>query len=172
MWYYQVKFLTFFAAIYCVLHGAYLLIPDEVLKEKIYYQGIVSISAELINLFSNEHVNAHHNILSSSKAALEVVRGCDGAGTLFLIIAATIAFSCSIKHKLVGLLSGVALVYLLNQIRIVGLYFVVAYQRSWFEPIHTYFAPSLIVLICILYFAWWSIYGQAKESQPQADESA
>jgi exosortase family protein XrtM len=74
---------------------------------------------------------------------LEVVLGCDGSAALFLIMTAVIAFSVTIKLKVLRVFLGVLLVYLLNRIRIVGLNFVVAYQWDWFLPIHTYFAPHL-----------------------------
>lgn len=155
--YRQIKFLVLFGLFYCIFHGLYYLVPDDFLREQVYYHLIIAFCADAINWISaNERVIGADNMLRSSKAALEVVRGCDGAGSLFLIVASVLAFSCSVKHKLKGLILGVALIYLLNQIRIIGLYFVVAYQKSWFLPIHTYYAPSFIVMLCVLFFAWWA----------------
>ena len=153
----ELKFLITFAGVYFVFYSLYFLIPDDVLRNIIYYHGIVSISADLINLFTaTENVSAAQNKLMSQRAILEVVRGCDGSGSMFLIMAGVIAFSCSLKHKLIGLLTGVCLLYLLNQIRIVGLYYVVAYRSEWFLPIHTYFAPTFIVMLSVMFFAWWA----------------
>lgn len=165
----ELKFLVLFAAVYFVFYSLYFLIPDDVLRNIIYYHGIVSISADIINLFTAaENVSAAQNKIMSQRAILEVVRGCDGSGSMFLIMAGVIAFSCSLKQKLIGLVAGVGLLYLLNQIRIVGLYYVVAYRSEWFLPIHTYFAPTLIVVISVLFFAWWAYSVRINASTPPA----
>ncbi len=153
----EVKFLLGFVAIYTCLHMLYFLVPDVFLSKVIYHYGIVSLSAVLINLIqAGEAVVADENFIKSSKAVLEVVRGCDGAGVLFLMSAAIVSFAAKWKMKLLGLIGAFLLFYLLNQLRIVGLYFVVAYQRELFAPLHTYFIPTLIIIIGCIFFAWWA----------------
>ncbi|MEM7304135.1 MAG: exosortase family protein XrtM, partial [Pseudomonadota bacterium] len=109
----ELKFLLLFIAIYALFQFLYFKIPDTILKNDIYYHGIVSISADIINFFTNENVTASENRLSSSKAILVIVRGCDGAGSIFLLIAAILAFSASIKDKVIGIISGIALLYII-----------------------------------------------------------
>lgn len=153
----ELKFLALFIAIYGVLQFLYFQIPDKVLINDIYYHGIVSVSADIINLFTDENVTASENKLSSSKAILVIIRGCDGAGSIFLLIAAILAFSATVKDKLVGVIAGVALLYIINQIRIIGLYFIVAYKETYFLPVHTYFAPTLVIILSGLFFIWWTL---------------
>ena len=155
-WREGLQILLFFG-IYGVFHTAYFQIPDEVLRDVVYYHGIGVFCSELISLIAPlEQVAAVQNHLKSPLANLEIVRGCDGAGALFLVMAAILAFPTTIKHKLVGLVLGVSLMYFLNLIRISGLYFVVAYYRDWFQLIHTYLAPTLVIILACLFFAWWS----------------
>lgn len=145
-----------FIAVYSVFHLMYFYVPDATLKQ-IYYDYLVTISADIINFFApSERVFARNNSLLSARANLEVVRGCDGAGVMFLMTAAILVFSASIKRKIVGLVCGLILVYVLNQIRIISLYFIVVYRRDWFLPVHTYVAPSFIILFCSLFFMWWA----------------
>lgn len=146
-----------FLGVYWLLHSAYFRLPDDVLRDVVYYHGLGAISAQLIHLLAPlEQVSAVQNHLLSPRADLEIVRGCDGAGTLFLMIAAISAYPASVKRKLIGLLFGVLLMYSLNLARISGLYFVIAYHHDWFQLIHTYFAPTLIIAVASLFFAWWS----------------
>lgn len=153
-----------FFGIYAVFHTAYFQIPDEVLRDVVYYYGIGVFCSELISLIAPlEQVVAVQNHLKSPLADLEIVRGCDGAGALFLVMAAILAFPTTIKRKLVGLVLGVALMYSLNLIRISGLYFVVAYHRDWFQVIHTYLAPTLLIIMACLFFAWWA-WGSSRAS--------
>ena len=158
--YSELKFLIGFVLIYGLLQGLYFLIPWQLLQDKLYYHGIVSVSSNIINFISAEETTAAQNKLSSSKAILAIVRGCDGSGSLFLLSAAIIAFSTTWKHKLIGLVASFVLLYVVNQIRVIGLYFVVAYQRDMFIIIHTYIAPTLVIAICGLFFLWWIYYAQ------------
>ena len=134
------------------------MIPDAVLGHFVYHNVVVSIAANTINLFApTEHVSTLHNKLVSSQASLEIVRGCDGAGTIFLLIAAMIAFTASVKHKFIGVSLGLLLLYILNESRIICLYFILAYKRGWFQVVHTYYAPTLIIIISSLFFMWWAM---------------
>jgi exosortase family protein XrtM len=167
----EIRFLLVFVICYALFHTAYFMVPDSVLRDVVYYHGIVQVSEGVIDLAApDERVSAVQNKLMSSKAALEVVRGCDGSGALFLIMAAIIAFSATVKRKLLGVFLGLVLIYLLNLTRIVGLYFVVAYQRDWFLPIHTYFAPTLIVIVSCIFFAWWALWSTGQDSNGQENE--
>lgn len=66
------------------------------------------------------------------------------------------AFPSKLSRKLLGLLLGIGLIYILNLLRISTLYFIVAYHPDWFLLIHTYLAPTLIVIVACAYFAWWA----------------
>lgn len=155
----QWLFLGLFIGIYAVFHYSYFAISDDVLRDVVYHKGIVTISRDLINLLAPiEQVQGIQNRLLSARANLEIVRGCDGAGAIFLVLAAVLAFSANWKNKVVGVLAGFVLMYTINLCRIVGLYFIVAYKRDWFLPVHTYFAPTLIVLLGCLFFAWWAMW--------------
>ena len=152
-------FLTLFAAIYLALYLGYCAIPQSVLNEDIYHYGIVRPAKTLINWLSpRDHVQGHHNGLTSPTANLAVVRGCDGAGVLFLLLAAVVALRARLRHTLVGIAGALAVVYGLNELRIVVLYFVASREAAWFTPVHVYFLPTLMVLAGSLYFALWASY--------------
>jgi len=102
--------------------------------------------------------------LSSPRATLSIVRGCDGAGVTFLLIAAVLAFSAGWKYKLLGAAGALVLTYALNELRVVGLYFVAAYHSEWFGLLHDYLVPTLLIVACCIFFAAWA--GWAKSSGP------
>jgi exosortase family protein XrtM len=150
-------FLFLFLFFYSLFHFGYYLIPDELLRNLVYQEGITRISADLINWIApQEQAQAAQNRIQSSSAVLEIVRGCDGAGVLFLVLSAILAFPTTMKRKLLGLVLGLAFTYSLNQARIVALYFITAHQNQWFLPTHTYLFPTLIVVLCSLFFLWWA----------------
>lgn len=150
-------FILLFLLIYAVLYLGYMRLPDSFLRDVVYLQAIGQVCVIAIDLVApHEGVQAYDNIIGSSKAALEIVRGCNGIGTLLLAFAAVLAFPAAWKHKLVGLLTGFAVVYAVNILRISGLYFVTAYRPEWFTIVHTYYAPTLIIVICCLFFLLWA----------------
>ncbi len=153
-----------FLGFYVVLYTAYSQLPINILRDVVYYLGVGVPCAELIHFIAPvEQVAAVQNHIQSPLADLEIVRGCDGAGALFLVMAAILAFPTTIKRKLTGLVLGVLLIYSLNLIRISGLYFIVAYYKDWFQVIHTYLAPTLLVIVACLFFAWWA-WGASRTS--------
>src|SRR5512134_954118 len=86
-------FLLLFVALYGVLHTLYFWLPDPVLRDVVHYYGIVKPGAAMIGLVSpGEQVSAVQGTLRSPRATLNIVRGCDGAGVAFLLIAAVAAF--------------------------------------------------------------------------------
>jgi exosortase family protein XrtM len=156
-------FVILFIATYGLFEFLYFKISDSFLIDVIYYHGLVSPCVSIINFLSaGENAIAARNIISSHGVSLEVVRGCDGAGTIFLLAAAILTFSASFKNKIIGLVSGITLLVVINLLRIISLYFVMRYQNAWFTPIHTYFAPTLIIIISCFFFAVWAQHAAKK----------
>ena len=147
---------------YSLLNYLYFKIPVYLFIDVIYYQGVTMVCADLINWIAPvEQVTADHNYLLSANAKLEIVRGWDGAGVLFLLISAIVVFPSNWRRKCLGLIGGIGLIYGLNLLRISMLYFVITYHANEFILIHTYLAPTLMILASCCYFAWWA-FGSKK----------
>jgi exosortase family protein XrtM len=167
---YRNGFIILFAAIYCVLYAAYACIPDSYLHEKIYYYAIVWPTAALIDFAApSAHVIGVQNRLQSPAVILNIVRGCDGAPVMFLLVAAIIAHRAPWGPTLRGAAGGVALIYALNQLRIVVLYFLLAQRPDWFTAMHVYFIPTFLILAGALYFALWAGAGVATSQDALTD---
>jgi exosortase family protein XrtM len=152
-------FLLLFAVFYGLFYAAYFAVPDRLLVREVYEPTLVAPAGVLVNLISaSEQATWADNRLQSRRAILDVVRGCDGIGLLLLLTAAVLAFPAPWRLKLVGVLGGWLVMYLLNLARIVGLYFVVAYQGAWFIPLHTLLIPGALVLLGGLYFHLWTAW--------------
>jgi exosortase family protein XrtM len=150
------RFAVLMVLLYAALHAAYFAVPDDTLRNG-FHHVLVSVSAAVINAVQPAAaVRAEGNLLSSGRAALEIVRGCDGSGVVFILTAAVLAFPAGWRAKLLGIAAGAAVVLLLNQLRIIGLYFVAAYREPWFLPLHAYLIPTLLVVAAAAFFLWWS----------------
>lgn len=149
-------FIARFALLYLAFEGAYFLIPDAVLKEVVHHHGILVPCAALLNwLGAADVVAAGDGRLTSARATLEIVRGCDGAGAMFLLVAAILATGSSLRTTLPGIVGAVGLAYALNAARIATLYFVAVHRDPWFHPLHDFVLPGFVVVASLLYFVAW-----------------
>lgn len=156
---YSLRFVLSMLLCYVAFYVIYCLVPDQVLRDVIYPYGLVGPSVSLLHwLAPAEDVATHANQLVSSRAVLEIVRGCDGSGVWFLVSAAMLAFPARWRYKVLGVLASAVLVYVLNLARLVGLYFAAVARPAWFVPLHGYFVPTLlIVIMCLFFMAWMNI---------------
>src|SRR5215831_4193728 len=152
----MLRFLVMFACVYGALDGLYFVVPDDFLRDVVYHRGFVAVSADLIGLITpGIPIAASANLLQSGAVGLEVVRGCDGAGSAFLLIAAIASYPAPLSRKLLGVAVAVALTYALNEVRLVTLFYLATGHQPWFLPVHVYFAPTVIIALSCVYFAWW-----------------
>jgi exosortase family protein XrtM len=117
----------------------------------------VQPSAALINFIApQKHAVASGSHIHSLQVSISILNGCEGIETVFLLLAAIVAFQTSWRNKLKGMFLGTCLIYCLNQARIVMLFFAAQENRQWFNMLHAYIAPSLIVVLSGLFFLWWT----------------
>lgn len=143
-----------FVLIYAVLYWCYFVLPDAELK-RVHDVLILQPCAAVLNGLFDAEVSIRDNTLVSDGIYLAVVRGCDGSGVLFLLLAAVGCFPTSASSKLVGLLSGLVLVHVLNVARITALYLVFKDHRNSFSDLHNLYVPTAMLLICGLAFLLW-----------------
>lgn len=151
-------FVVRFIAGYVALFLLYGLVSNATLRDTVFFHGLTRPTAAVIDFIAPaEQVRAVANTIVSPRATLEIVRGCEGAGTFFLLGAAVIAFGAPWRRKLGGVLLGFAVVYAINLARIIGLYFIVAYREPWFLVTHTYVAPIAVIAAVAAFFWWWAL---------------
>ncbi len=152
----SISFIVLFAMIYVVFYVLYHQVPDAVLADYVYRWGINEPAVAAIHLIApQEAARVESYRILSPRVALEIVRGCDGSGAFFLAAAAMLAFPASVVHKARGVVAAFVLIFVLNEARVVGLYFAVAYRPAWFTPLHSYVIPTfLIAAICLLFVVW------------------
>lgn len=165
-------FLVMFVAAFSVMHALYFAVPDRVLRDAVHFYGIIIPGAAAVKLIApGEEVVATQGSLRSKTVTLDVVRGCDGAGMAFLLVAAVTAFPAPWRRKATGMAAAVLLSYVLNEARIVALYFVATYREDWFTLLHSYFIPGFLIALCSMFFLWWASWSAATRPQDRAIDS-
>ena len=145
------------ALIYGGLHLLYGLLPDQWLSTVAYRFAFTQPGASLIRMFApGETVAVMDHELRSPQLVLEVVRGCDGSGALFLFIAALLAAGGKARGLLLGLTLGGLGIYGFNLLRLVALYFIGTRAPQWFDVAHEYVFPGLLVVSVVAFVLIWT----------------
>ena len=121
-----------------------------------FTQFVAFISASVASFFDSS-VQADGIIMRSVEngAAVQIMPGCNGVEAMIVLAAAIIAFDASWKHKLVGLIFGFIAIQALNIVRIISLFYLLQWNRDWFEWAHLYIWQALIILDALIIFILW-----------------
>ena len=145
-----------FFILFGLLEVTYNTARDTNFSKFIIEQLTVATSASVLQvLIPGEEIISRNNRILSPSISLSIIIGCEGTEILFLLIAAIIALNVPLKHKIHGIIAGTVLVYILNQIRIVSLFFALKHNKSLFDALHSYIAPILIIFIVGFFFSVW-----------------
>jgi exosortase family protein XrtM len=118
-------------------------------------------SAALINLLTPlVHVQALGNQLIAPGGGITVLKGCEGTEVMFMLTAAFAAVVIPWRRRLIGLGLGILLVFGLNQVRLVTLFYVHRSDSSLFNLLHGTVAPIVLIIVVALYVLFWTDDGR------------
>lgn len=144
-------FLLLFAALQALYLGPAGRAPEVVLIEAL----TVPTAAALLGWIAPElGATARGPELVAPGGGLNVYRGCEGSELLLLWMAAMLVAPIRGAWRAPLLVAGLPLLFLLNQARIVGLFFLHRRQPDWFAPAHDVLLPLLLVLATGALFAF------------------
>ncbi|MGO9336579.1 MAG: hypothetical protein ACLPY1_03625 [Terracidiphilus sp.] len=151
-----VIYVVLFLATFCALDYGYYLTRGTVVEHLLIDTLTVRPAAAVINVVAPAaSASASGNSLLTPFGQINVSGGCEGSEGMFLLIAAVLPFPARRLSKLVGVICGVSLMYVMNQLRILALVLSLHWHRDWFESLHGLIAPTCIVVAgCIFFFAW------------------
>ena len=147
--------IAFVCIVGCLQFGWHLL-DGSALQHLTIDQGIVVPAALLARVITpGLEVHAHGNQLLEPTGGLNIVNGCDGMETLFLLVAAFVVAPLTGRARIGGILAGIPLVYLLNQARILALFYAHHHDEALFDLLHGIVTPALIVVAVTAFFYLW-----------------
>jgi exosortase family protein XrtM len=125
--------------------------------ERVVIDGAtVRTAAALIGLYAPEiGVKPLGSRLVSPGGSLNVLNGCEGTDVAFLLCAALLVAPLHWRQRLQGLALGMALVFVLNQVRLLALFHVHRSEPAWFSLLHSTVGPLVLVICVGLFFAYW-----------------
>jgi exosortase family protein XrtM len=100
-------------------------------------------------------VHASGNRLSEPTGALAIVNGCDGMETLFLLVAGFCVAPLPVRSRLAGILVGTPIVYILNQLRILALFYARHRSGDLFDVLHAIVTPIVMIFAIAAFYYYW-----------------
>lgn len=145
-----------FIAVFALLQGLYGAAKDTWVERLVIDQVTVNSAAWLIQVFDPEAgVQPVGSRLRAPGGGINVINGCEGTDVIFLMIGAMLVAPISMRAKLLGVLLGTALVLVLNQARVIGLFYAYRTDRSLFDMMHGVIAPLLLIMAAAGFFVLW-----------------
>jgi exosortase/archaeosortase family protein len=158
----------FFALIFAALQWGWSVQQDSALFRLWVEDLNVRVAVALIdNLQPGAAAVAQGSRIRAPDGGLNVLQGCDGAELLWLMTAAFAVAPLAWRWRLGGWLAGLLLVWLLNVARIAALFFAWRSDPAWFDWLHNYIGPIVLVALLALYFQW--VMQRAPVAEPEPD---
>lgn len=129
---------------------------------------LAKISSFIVQLFDSDVIS--HGIIIQSQSngfAVAIAPGCDGIEAVIILVSAILAFPSPWKHKLVGIGVGFLAIQALNLVRIISLFYMGQWDKTWFDWFHLYLWQALIVLDALAVWLIWLRYLPRREQPLQ-----
>ena len=105
-------------------------------------------------------------VLSVGGTSFSIAFGCNGLVALVIYIAALLASPFTWKSKIGGLVVGFIGNYIINQIRIIGLFLAAMIGEQQFQYAHTIIGQTFVIVLTMALFLWWgNRYGQREKAK-------
>jgi exosortase/archaeosortase family protein len=98
--------------------------------------------------------------VQSPGGSINVLFGCEGTDVLMLLVSAVLVTPVSWRARLLGLAAALPFVFILNQARVLALFWALRAHRDWFAPLHGLVAPLAMVTLVTVFFLGWLRHAQ------------
>jgi exosortase/archaeosortase family protein len=112
------------------------------------------VASALLRLIGEDAVAAGRTI-SSARFSVRIWAGCDALEPFGLYAAAVLASPVPVLLRLGGLLGGAAILFVINQVRIVSIFLVGVHSPAAFETVHLdVWQTAFVFVVVILWLLW------------------
>lgn len=149
-------FLLIFIVAFVALQWAWGQARGTVVERAVIDQATVRPAVYLVNLISPKaSAYAEGSRLKAPGGGINILNGCEGTEVLFLLYAALLVAPLAWRARLLGAGVATLFIYVLNQVRIVALFFAYRSDAGWFDALHGMIAPLLLIACALLFFLFW-----------------
>jgi exosortase family protein XrtM len=152
--------------VYVALQWVWLQARDTPLERVLIHELTVGSAVAAINGLTPEaRARGVESSIRAAGGGINIRNGCEGTEIWFLLVAAIAVFPADWRHKLLGVLAGAVVVFVLNQARVLGLFYGLRHDRSLFDLLHTFVAPLCMVAGALLFFLTWVAWSGRRAAQ-------
>jgi exosortase H (IPTLxxWG-CTERM-specific) len=94
--------------------------------------------------------------IMSPRFSVDVVQGCDSIYPTAMLWAALLAYPSTWKSKLIGMVGGAIVLFVINIIRIVTMFYIGVFVPSLFDMVHVYAWQALFILLTLAVWLFWA----------------
>jgi exosortase family protein XrtM len=163
----MIRRVVLFVVVFSVLQLAWQASTESSAARIFVEKTIVAPAAFAINLATpaaKAYASGSH--LRSPGGGINIINGCDGMELLFLLSAGFMVAPLAWRSRILGVLAGIPLIYILNQIRILALFYSNRSDPNLFDSLHGFVAPLGMVLLIAAYFYVWVFRAQRVDAAP------
>ena len=166
-----IQFLLVFGLLMAAFYAVFYMPPSRYPRVGEVFAAFLSFYAHLAGAvlrFLGEPVIVVGQSISSSRFAVEVVRGCDAMEATAVLVAAMLASPVPALRKVPGIIGGVLLLGLVNLVRIVSLFFVGIHWPSWFDTLHFQVWQPVFILLAVGGWLMWALWARRPRPRMKA----
>ena len=158
--------IALFPIVFIALQWWWVAVHETTLEYVVIHHAVVQPAAWLINLFTPDaHAVAVRFSVLSAGGGLNILNGCEGMDVVLLLLSAFLVAPLSIASRMHGMMCGIATVFVINQARILILFYAYRANRQWFDVLHSTVTPVMVVLLVVLFFYAW-LFNAQRHTQP------
>lgn len=120
------------------------------------YTGLVARIAGAVLSLLGEDVVMRGCEIASPRFTVVVYNGCNGLVTSLIFAAAVLAYPATWRARFAGLLSGLVAIQVVNQVRIVSLFYVGILLPRFFNEAHILVWQSVVILSGVCLWLLWA----------------
>lgn len=152
----RTRFLLLFFGLLAAFEVALLVPAVDTHVIKPVTRQIATVSGGFLNLIG-ENVRVTGTVIAGKCFAADLKNGCNGVEATVFLVAAILAFpAATLRERFTVAMGGAAAIQFANLIRVVSLYLLGCYRRSWFEMFHLAVWQSLIFALAVAVFMIWT----------------
>jgi exosortase/archaeosortase family protein len=145
-----------FAMAFVLMQGLWSFARGTLLERVAVDQATVAPAAWLVNQLTPQvHALAVRSSIRAPGGGINVLNGCEGFEVLFLLMAALLVAPIVWRRKAVGLFAGALIVWVLNQARILVLFYASRADKELFTLLHGTVAPLVMIVLVTIAFVFF-----------------
>jgi len=94
--------------------------------------------------------------ITSARCSVQVIPGCESIYPTAMLWAAILAYPATWRWRIVGLVGGAVVLFFINIVRVVTMFYIGTYSPSIFDFVHIYAWQAIFILITLAVFLLWA----------------